>query len=404
MSLKCLFGHKWNGCKCDKCGKTRDVGHEFSPIHGSCREQCEKCGITRSLEHKFKLMPDRCVEKCTICGSEQPQHHWVEVSGYCVKKCSICGEMAANHEMIAGKCPKCGKEFLIKQLFENQQHYSALIAALNIGANIDNPHFDDKIKNLFGKLRNTFAVSLVLPASVFEEKNQELNELLQALNGKPIFQTQDLQEIARICSIIKSLELIYGMTKDIVNVDDETKKMIEDGVPSTVYKAISTDMKSSAWSLQTNGGSNYYSQKAGSLLAASEILKNLDSIPSQTYYLVDTPDGTLGRDINGFFTEAPIKTANLKIDNPCGKTESVQAQSLMGFGNMVNNQNGAALQKVRGQYAKLILMMKCGQCDYEFPIETVAGNIERQCYHCGTNNKTHRGSISVHTANGTVEV
>jgi len=164
------------------------------------------------------------------------------------------------------------------------------------------------------------------------------------------------------------------------------------------------EMKQDSWTLQSNDGSNYYSQKADSLLVAAEILKQLTTIPQQTYYLVDTPDGTLGRDINGFFTEAPIKTANLKVDSPCGKTESVQAQSLMGFGDMMKNQNAVALMKTSGQYGKLILMMKCGQCDYESPIETVAGDMERQCYSCGAKNKTHRGSINVYTENGAVEV
>ena len=169
-------------------------------------------------------------------------------------------------------------------------------------------------------------------------------------------------------------------------------------------KMVSVDVIQGTWSLQTNGDSKYNSQKADSLLVASEILKQLTSIPPQTYYLVDTPDGTLGRDINGFFTESSIKTTNLKIDNPCEQTESIQSQSLMGFGNMMNNQNSVALLKTSGQYAKLILMMKCGKCDYESPIETIAGNMERQCYCCGTNNKTNRGTINVYTANGIIEV
>ena len=169
-------------------------------------------------------------------------------------------------------------------------------------------------------------------------------------------------------------------------------------------KASIVEVKQGSWSFQTKGGSNYYSQNADSLLDAAEILKQIISIPPQTYYMVDTSDGTLGRDINGFFTEASIKTANLSIDNPGGVSESVQAQSLMGFGNMVNNQNSVAQQKNYGQYAKLILMMKCGRCSYESPIETVAGEMERQCYQCGTINQTRRGAISVYTAQGTVEV
>ena len=36
--MACLFGHKWDGCKCEKCGKVRDVGHSWN----GC--VCEACG------------------------------------------------------------------------------------------------------------------------------------------------------------------------------------------------------------------------------------------------------------------------------------------------------------------------------------------------------------------------
>ena len=165
-----------------------------------------------------------------------------------------------------------------------------------------------------------------------------------------------------------------------------------------------TKSKPTSWSLRTNGESRYYSQNAGSLYAASEILKNLGSIPPHTYYLVDTPDGTLGRDSYDFFTESPVKTQNLKIENPRRETGSVQPKSLMSYGNMSKNQWGVAYQKMSGQYAKLVLIMKCGKCGYESPVETEAGDIERECYYCGIKNKTHRARISVYTERGTVEV
>lgn len=41
MSLKCLFGHKWNGCKCEKCGEERDKEHKWR--YGTC----EICGIVQ---------------------------------------------------------------------------------------------------------------------------------------------------------------------------------------------------------------------------------------------------------------------------------------------------------------------------------------------------------------------
>lgn len=36
--MACLFGHKWNGCKCEKCGKVRDIGHSWN----GC--VCKTCG------------------------------------------------------------------------------------------------------------------------------------------------------------------------------------------------------------------------------------------------------------------------------------------------------------------------------------------------------------------------
>ena len=56
MSLKCLFGHKWNGCRCTNCGTKRDEGHDWK----GCK--CLKCGITRDLGH----LPEN--GKCKICG------------------------------------------------------------------------------------------------------------------------------------------------------------------------------------------------------------------------------------------------------------------------------------------------------------------------------------------------
>ncbi len=46
--MACLFGHQWNGCKCEKCGKTRDENHSWD----GCK--CTVCGQTRNAEHDWK--------------------------------------------------------------------------------------------------------------------------------------------------------------------------------------------------------------------------------------------------------------------------------------------------------------------------------------------------------------
>lgn len=67
--MACIFGHKWDGCKCKKCGKVRDEGHNYQVMDGKCSEKCSICGKTRELEHKWK----GCM--CERCGQTRP-HKW----------------------------------------------------------------------------------------------------------------------------------------------------------------------------------------------------------------------------------------------------------------------------------------------------------------------------------------
>lgn len=208
-------------------------------------------------------------------------------------------------------------------------------------------------------------------------------------------------------SPVKNYPPPYGIAQQQVNMPMQQPPIAaqQTALPIGFQGAAApTTAGAGTWSRKVNGGSVYYSQNAGSLYAASEILKGIAFVPPQTYYMMDTPDGTLGRDVNGFFTEGPIKTANLKTEKPGGALGSVESQSLVGFGDMMKNQSGTAMIKKSGQYAKLVLMMKCGQCGYESPVETEAGEMERQCYSCGTINRTCRGAISVYTAYGTIEI
>ena len=65
--MACIFGHKWNGCKCEKCGKVRNEGHVFIPVEGACEEKCKQCGLTRE-KHFY------AGGFCKICGqrAERP--------------------------------------------------------------------------------------------------------------------------------------------------------------------------------------------------------------------------------------------------------------------------------------------------------------------------------------------
>jgi hypothetical protein len=169
-------------------------------------------------------------------------------------------------------------------------------------------------------------------------------------------------------------------------------------------KVLSIETPQGQWTASRKEQRKYYTQEASSLLQAVESLKKISSVPQLTYYVVETPDGTLGRDVNGYYTEAPIRTHNLRVQARCDKTETVELVSLKGFGNEVANLNCAAFLKKSGQYSRLVLLMKCGNCGYESPVETQAGTLVRECYCCGVKNKGHRGSVNVFIGSGTVEI
>ena len=59
MGLKCLFGHKWDGCKCERCGKLRDEQHDWE----GCK--CKRCGKIRDEQHDWNG------RKCKGCGKER---------------------------------------------------------------------------------------------------------------------------------------------------------------------------------------------------------------------------------------------------------------------------------------------------------------------------------------------
>ena len=60
--MACLFGHKWNGCKCDKCGKQRDESHKWN----GCK--CSICGKIDMTRHKFIFKQEEQNILCEVCG------------------------------------------------------------------------------------------------------------------------------------------------------------------------------------------------------------------------------------------------------------------------------------------------------------------------------------------------
>ena len=90
MSLLCLFSHKWDGCKCYRCGEIRNEEHKWN----GCK--CERCYETRDEEHKWILLEGKCVEKCFVCGKKRiVKHKWDGC------KCEWCGEIqSVDHEKL----------------------------------------------------------------------------------------------------------------------------------------------------------------------------------------------------------------------------------------------------------------------------------------------------------------
>lgn len=70
MAFLCSFGiHRWDGCKCIRCGAKRDEDHSWI----NCR--CSRCGETRDVGHAW----DGCV--CSVCGKEDHDYKFV----FCTK-------------------------------------------------------------------------------------------------------------------------------------------------------------------------------------------------------------------------------------------------------------------------------------------------------------------------------
>ncbi len=169
-------------------------------------------------------------------------------------------------------------------------------------------------------------------------------------------------------------------------------------------KVTRINMQSGRWEEKRSGQSRYFTQRGRSLLHATEILKAVSSIPGETYYVVETPDGALGRDMFGFYTEAPTKTSRLTLETSAPVRDQVESVSLTAFGDAMKSQTSVAQLKSAGQYATFVLLLECGHCGYKSPVETEAGDFERQCYACGAINKSHRATINVFVGSKMVQI
>lgn len=129
MKLSCIFGHKWNGCTCERCGEVRNEGHEYTkyaPNGKECVGSC-KCGRSMVLQHDYQTVPGKCYDVCSRCGAEaryvpghDAHHTFQRVPGQCKLKCAVCGDTTSikwedhDWQRLPGtcteKCATCGAE------------------------------------------------------------------------------------------------------------------------------------------------------------------------------------------------------------------------------------------------------------------------------------------------------
>ena len=114
--MSCLF-HKWNGCRCTRCGKTRDEQHSWKWIvspDDQCRQVCSVCGKTgEKSSHQWLPGPGACEETCSRCRTTREAHHFTAISGVCRERCTSCGKIRTIDHVFEwigcrGTCTRCG--------------------------------------------------------------------------------------------------------------------------------------------------------------------------------------------------------------------------------------------------------------------------------------------------------
>ncbi len=114
--MACPLGHKWYGCKCERCGKTRNELHNWDACKGKCKRcgeacpvrhdwngcKCSKCGILRDEQHNW----NGC--GCSRCGKVRDEQHNYEAS--CEGWYRQCRKPRREpHRWQGIRCAKCGE-------------------------------------------------------------------------------------------------------------------------------------------------------------------------------------------------------------------------------------------------------------------------------------------------------
>jgi hypothetical protein len=169
-------------------------------------------------------------------------------------------------------------------------------------------------------------------------------------------------------------------------------------------RALREKYANTEWTSELRGDNRHYEMKGQTLYQATESLKGVGAVPARTFYVVNTPDGSLGRDLEGFYAPSALRTIGLTVPSRRSESRPVEARGLKSYGDGAASQRTTARNKLSGEYSKLVLLMTCGTCGYESPVETQPGQMVRECYRCGVKNSCQREKIAVTIDAGTVEV
>ncbi len=125
--MECLF-HKWDYCKCTKCGKIRKV-KDYEHKWNGCK--CVYCGFVGKSGHHFEH------GKCTICGKiDEKEGH------------SNNYRFELDGDMVKMYCPTCGQYLDTKRYNELVNRYSEEIQnAENAGC--DAPIAEGLLEDLY---------------------------------------------------------------------------------------------------------------------------------------------------------------------------------------------------------------------------------------------------------------
>jgi ankyrin repeat protein len=290
MNLSCLFGHNWKGCKCTRCGKTRDMDHDWSK---DC-EHCSMCNKTRTDKHDWSK---DCVV-CAVCGKTRTNRHVVKGC-----TCQICGK--EFHKWDGCICIKCGKIRSIghdttrdckrcsrcNTYFHDNTHvwkdyHCTKCGFINIFASVEQNSIT-LLKRLISEGANVNAtrhegVLMTDPLSLALEQEYPNIEILKILIDAGADVNNPYDECSKLLRILRHVSIYHNCNESVVNAislllkagaridkyeDDVLFSAAELGITDLVREALENGVKATPTRCLKWVGDFLYSEPSPLLLA-----------------------------------------------------------------------------------------------------------------------------------------